>query len=828
MRYFNLILLGIVGGTLPSWADTSPLSLRYDRPATYFEESLLVGNGTQGAIIYGGVQEERISLNDITLWTGEPQREVYTPDAYKALPEVRKALDEGRYRDADELSKKIQGTYCQNYQPMGSLVLRELGTVAEGNYSRNLDLTTATVEIITDHERRLCYASAPDSVIVMRICAADGHKINKRISYHGLLPHEKVSYVLDGAYNRPSRALYFTPRTSSTGRAQIDVQGYVAYSSTPSYYQGEHKGFRYDPSLGTRFRLLVRVLATDGKVSLPYCDEIQVEDATEVVLLIGDATSWNGPFASPSSEGREYKERASRILDDAEARLGELYQRHLDDYQPLFNRVSIDLGETDAVTSALSTEEQLRQYTDESLFNPDLEELYFQFGRYLLISCARTEGVPANLQGLWNEYLSPPWSSNYTVNINLEENYWPSETTALGEMQARSLVPFIYNMAKSGETTARNYFGVQRGWAACHNSDIWAMTNPVGLNTGDASWANWQMGGAWLSTHLWERYAFSMDKEYLREAYPVLRGAADFCMDWLIEKDGHLLTSPGTSPENRFVTPDGQHAATLYGATADLAMIRECLLDTRAAARSLGIDKAYQDTITEVLSRLLPYRIGQKGNLQEWYYDWEDEDPHHRHQSHLFGLFPGHHITVDQTPDLADACARTLEIKGDQSTGWSTGWRINLEARLRDAKAAYHYYRRLLSYISPDDYYGPDKRRGGGTYPNLLDAHQPFQIDGNFGGTSGVVEMLVQSTLEADHLTTVNLLPAMPDNWAKSGSLRGVRLRGGYVLEMAWKDGKVTSLSITSLRTDSGRLMVKTPGKNHSVKVAAGKTKRIL
>jgi alpha-L-fucosidase 2 len=355
------------------------------------------------------------------------------------------------------------------------------------------------------------------------------------------------------------------------------------------------------------------------------------------------------------------------------------------------------------------------------------------------------------------------------------------------------LLSFIKNISTTGEITARTFYGVN-GWAACHNSDIWAMSNPVGnFGFGDPVWANWNMGGAWLSTHLWEHYLFTQDKIYLKnEAYEIMKGAALFCLEWLVEdKEGKLITSPSTSPENKYVNQEGYHGATFYGGTADLAMIRECFQNTINASKILKIDADFRLELENALSRLYPYRIGKKGNLQEWYYDWEDEDPHHRHQSHLFGLFPGHQITPDKTPELADACRRTLEIKGDETTGWSKGWRINLWARLWDGNHAYKMYRELLKYVDPDglrtNYSG-----GGGTYPNLFDAHPPFQIDGNFGGAAAVVEMLMQSDENE-----IRLLPALPDAWA-SGSVKGICARGGFEISMKWENNTITKLSVYS------------------------------
>lgn len=477
------------------------------------------------------------------------------------------------------------------------------------------------------------------------------------------------------------------------------------------------------------------------------------------------------------------------------------------------------MGKTDTSITSMPTDKQLCLYTDEQQRNPELETLYFQFGRYLLISSSRTPGVPANLQGLWNESILPPWSSNYTTNINLEENYWAAETANLSEMHC-PLMDFIANLRKTGTETAKAYYGVTDGWCLGHNSDIWAMTCPVGLNGSDSSWACWTMGGAWLSTHIWEHYLFTQDRKFLRKNYQILKEAASFCINWLIEKNGYLLTSPGTSPENKYLTPEGYAGATSYGNTSDLAMIRECLIDTREAAETLNIERNFRKQIDRVLDLLYPYQIGKNGNLQEWFYDWQDEDPRHRHQSHLFGLYPGHHISVSETPNLAKACARTLDIKGDETTGWSTGWRVNLLARLRDSKKAYHAYRKLLKYISPDNYKGKDAHRGGGTYPNLLDAHSPYQIDGNFGGCAGVIEMLMQSSPNS-----ITLLPALPEQW-KDGSVQGICARGGFVIDMEWKNGKVVSLIVSS--KNGGKTKVYFNGISKNVSLGVDEKRKLL
>ena len=810
----------------------SSLALRYDKPANFFEETLVIGNGNLGAIVYGGVEEERISLNDITLWTGEPDRKVYSPDAYKTIPEIRKALFSEDYATAEKLQRDVQGHYSENYQPLGQLTITRTGDAKCGevkNYSRSLDISQALAEVSYQQGdtrfSRSFFASAPDSVIIIRLKADEKGKINRRFAYHCQLP---------------------TIKTAKGNELIID--GYAAFSSMPNYVHGKDDGFQYDSKRGIHFRTIIHIVNKDGTVSTANGDELVLSDCTEAIIVISNVTSFNGADKDPVTEGRDYKPLVRARIDKAIAlSYDELFSNHEKDYTSLFSRFSISLGKSSADFDRLSTDQQLLKYTENTEKGirgegeSALETLYMQYGRYLLISCSRTDGVPANLQGLWNEYLTPPWSGNYTSNINVEENYWPSETANLSEMH-QSLLGFIQKLPVTGSQTAKAYYGVENGWCLDQNTDLWAMTNPVGMHSGDPCWANWNTGGAWISTHLWEHYMFTLDKDYLRTVYPTLKGACDFCLGWMTEKDGKLITAPCTSPENKYVTDKGFHGATLYGGSADIAMIRECLSDTRQASIVLGEDKAYIAKIDDALARLLPYKIGKKGNLQEWYYDWEDEDPTHRHQSHLFGVYPGHQLPVaeglkpstpnDQVTDLTNGAKRTLEIKGDKTTGWSTGWRVNLQARLGDAEQAYHIYRKLLNYVSPDHYQGPDKRWGGGTYPNLLDAHAPFQIDGNFGGTAGVIEMLVQSDFSVDtnskETADIALLPALPEAWKAEGSISGVRCRGGYEVSMAWKNGKVTSLTIKSARTDKGNVNVIIPGeKIRKINLSAGATKKI-
>ena len=798
-RIYHILMMCIVA--MGAFAQNAPLSLHYNRPATYFEEALVIGNGNLGGIVYGGTRMDKISLNDITLWSGEPEKEVTTLDAYKALPEIRRLLDQEDYRGAEEAFKQIQGHYSENYQPLGQLTV-DYG--AEGKdisgYKRTLDISQAIASTRYqkdgNHMTTEYFASAPDSVILIRIASSQG--INARISFSSQLP---VSITAQGN--------------------EISAEGYAAYNSYPNYYgelPNDHKHF-YDPERGIHFRTLIKVIAQDGTaIGFPSGD-IKLENCHEALVFVTNVTSFNGFDKDPVLEGKPYQRLARQRIDKASLlSFEQLKQRHIEDYQRFFNRVSLSLGKTDPAISALPTDEQLLLYTDKGVPNPELEALYFQFARYLLISCSRTPGVPANLQGLWNEYLLPPWSSNYTTNINLEENYWAAEVTNLPEMH-QPLMDFISNLSQTGRVTAQNYYGVDQGWCLAHNSDIWAITNPVGLRKGDPNWADWNMGGAWVATHIWEHYQFTKDLDFLQTYYPLLRDAALFCQGWLIEKNGYLMTSPGTSPENHYLTDDGFAGATLYGSTSDLAMIRECLIDASEAAKALNTDKDLQKAFTKTLKRLQPYQIGKDGKLQEWYHDWKDAEPTHRHQSHLFGLYPGHHITLKETPDLAKAAAKTLEIRGFNTTGWSAGWRVNLYARLHDSENAYKIFQKLLHYVSPDNYTGKDAHRGGGTYPNLLDAHSPFQIDGNFGGCAGMAEMLVQSSM-----TDIWLLPALPAQWA-DGEVKGICARGGFVIDMQWKDGKVKSLNIHARQ--GGKTTIHLNGISKTLKLKKGETKNI-
>ncbi|WP_232538798.1 glycoside hydrolase family 95 protein [Chitinophaga tropicalis] len=786
MRSTILLLLTLVTGQLRAQLPGNPQKLWYKEPAREWTQALPVGNGRLGAMVFGGVNEELLQLNEATLWSGGPVNNNINPEAVKYLPAVREALFRHNYHQADSLTRKMQGAYSQSFLPLGDLrISQQLKDAAAGQYSRDLDIATATATTRftsggVTYTREI-FASAPDQVIVIRLKASQKGQLNFTAGTSSQLHYRN--------------AVISSKELAMKGKAPSQADpSYVNYNREPVKYEapGSCKGMRYEVRL--------RAITPDGIVKTDTSG-ITVKNATEVTLLLTAATSFNGFDKCPDAEGKDETALVNGYINKA-AKLPytSLLQRHKQDYQSFFNRVSFTL-KGPAANEALPTDERLRRYTAGEQ-DPALETLYFQYGRYLLISCSRTPGAPANLQGIWNKELRAPWSSNYTININTQMNYWPAEVCNLMEMQ-QPLYQLIKELSVTGAYTARNFYNA-RGWVAHHNTDIWAISNPVGdLGKGDPQWANWMMGGNWLCQFLWQHYKYTGNEKFLRDtAYPILRSAATFCLDWLVEdpESHYLVTAPATSPENKFITENGQKESVAIASTMDMSIIREVLGNTIKAGEVLGVNAAFNDTLKKTIERLYPYKVGKEGNLQEWYKDWNSEDPQHRHISHLYALFPGNEISPSATPELAQAVKRTLEIRGDGGTGWSKAWKINTWARLEDGNHAYKLLRELLTLTGQG---GVDMHNAGGTYANLFCAHPPFQIDGNFGGTSGIAQMLLNGQTDM-----IRLLPAIPDAWA-NGQVKGLLAYGGHTIDMSWKDGKLTTVTIHATKDGTCFLLSK-------------------